>query len=102
MPDPTKGQADWFNELQGITAIGGVAARIGTATGDTDVSALLSQVGVPTLVLYACDEVRVPFEAGRRMAALSSSCMKPKIGRLARVNAMYGRLRPKGLALGLR
>ena len=94
MPGATKEQADWFNELQRITLSGESAARIATATGDTDVSVLLSQVSVPTLVLHARDEAHVPFEAGRRMAALSSSCMKPKIGRLARVNAMYGRVRP--------
>jgi pimeloyl-ACP methyl ester carboxylesterase len=28
-----------------------------------------SQVSVPTLVLHTRDEARVPFEAGRRMAA---------------------------------
>jgi pimeloyl-ACP methyl ester carboxylesterase len=40
-----------------------------TAAGDTDISALLPQVRVPTLVLHARDDARVPFEAGRRMAA---------------------------------
>jgi pimeloyl-ACP methyl ester carboxylesterase len=30
---------------------------------------LLPQVSVPTLVLHARDDARVPFEAGRRMAA---------------------------------
>ena len=69
MPGATKEQADWFNELQRITVSGELAARIFTASGDTDVTALLSQVSVPTLVLHARDEARVPFEAGRRMAA---------------------------------
>jgi pimeloyl-ACP methyl ester carboxylesterase len=46
-----------------------MAARIRTVTGETDVTALLSQVSVPTLVLHARDDARVPFEAGRRMAA---------------------------------
>jgi len=69
MPGATKEQADWFNELQRITVSGELAARIFTATGDTDVTALLSQVSAPTLVLHARDEARVPFEAGRRMAA---------------------------------
>jgi class 3 adenylate cyclase/pimeloyl-ACP methyl ester carboxylesterase len=69
MPGATKEQADWFNELQRITVSGQVAARIYEAAGETDVTALLPQVRVPTLVLHARDEARVPFEAGRRMAA---------------------------------
>jgi class 3 adenylate cyclase/pimeloyl-ACP methyl ester carboxylesterase len=69
MPGGTKEQADWFNELQRITVSGEMAARIRTVTGETDVTALLSQVSVPTLVLHARDDARVPFEAGRRMAA---------------------------------
>ncbi len=39
------------------------------ASGEFDVTALLPQVSVPTLVLHARDDARVPFEAGRRMAA---------------------------------
>ena len=69
IPGGTKEQADWFNELQRITVSGETAARISAVSGDTDVSALLAQVRVPTLVLHARDEARVPFEAGRRMAA---------------------------------
>ena len=69
MPQATKEQADWFNELQRTTVSGEMAARMLTASGDTDVTALLPRVSVPTLVLHARDEARVPFEAGRRMAA---------------------------------
>ena len=69
MPGATKEQADWFNELQRITVSGEVAARIYETSGETDVTALLPQLRVPTLVLHARDEARVPFEAGRRMAA---------------------------------
>jgi len=46
-----------------------MAVRYVEATGEIDVTALLSQVNVPTLVLHARDDARVPFEAGRRMAA---------------------------------
>ena len=69
VPGATKEQADWFNELQRITVSGDTAARIFTAAGETDVTALLPRVSVPTLVLHARDDARVPFEAGRRMAA---------------------------------
>jgi class 3 adenylate cyclase/pimeloyl-ACP methyl ester carboxylesterase len=69
IPGGTKEQADWFNELQRITVSGEVAARIYEANGETDVTALLPRVSVPTLVLHTRDEARIPFEAGRRMAA---------------------------------
>jgi class 3 adenylate cyclase/pimeloyl-ACP methyl ester carboxylesterase len=69
IPGGTKEQADWFNELQRLTVSGDMAARMQEALGDVDVTALLPRVSVPTLVLHARDEVRVPFEAGRRMAA---------------------------------
>ena len=39
------------------------------AVGDTDVTALLPQVRVPTLVMHARDDARVLFDAGRQMAA---------------------------------
>lgn len=69
IPGATKEQADWFNELERISVTGDVAARIVEAVGETDITALLPQVSVPTLVLHARDDARVPFEAGRRMAA---------------------------------
>jgi pimeloyl-ACP methyl ester carboxylesterase len=37
--------------------------------GEIDVTALLPQVRVPTLVMHARDDARVPFDAGRRLAA---------------------------------
>jgi pimeloyl-ACP methyl ester carboxylesterase len=43
--------------------------RIFEAAGETDVIALLPRVSVPTLVMHARDDSRVPFDAGRRMAA---------------------------------
>jgi class 3 adenylate cyclase/pimeloyl-ACP methyl ester carboxylesterase len=69
IPGGTKEQADWFNELQRITVSGEVAVRMSEVNGETDVTALLPQVRVPTLVLHTRDEARVPFESGRRMAA---------------------------------
>jgi class 3 adenylate cyclase/pimeloyl-ACP methyl ester carboxylesterase len=69
MPGATKEQADWFNELERISVTGDMAARIIEEVADTDVTALLPQVSVPTLVLHARDDARVPFETGRRMAA---------------------------------
>jgi pimeloyl-ACP methyl ester carboxylesterase len=69
IPGATKEQADWFNEFQRISASAADAERNLIANGDTDVTALLSQVRVPTLVMHARHDARVPMEAGRRMAA---------------------------------
>jgi len=69
IPGGTKEQADWFNELQRISTSPEDAVRNLIANGDTDVSALLGQVSVPTLVMHARDDGRVPFDQGRRLAA---------------------------------
>ncbi|HEX9125013.1 MAG TPA: alpha/beta fold hydrolase [Methylomirabilota bacterium] len=69
IPGATKEQADWFNELQRMTVSPDVAVRLMEATGQIDATDLLPQVSVPTLVMHARDETRVPFDAGRRMAA---------------------------------
>jgi len=69
LPDATKEQADWFNELQRMTVTADVATRIHETTGEYDVTALLPRVSVPTLVMHAREDAMVPFEAGRRMAA---------------------------------
>lgn len=46
-----------------------MAARFMEIGGEADVTALLSRVTMPTLVMHATDDARVPFDAGRRMAA---------------------------------
>ena len=69
LPGGTKEQIDWFNELQRVSTSAADAARNLLAGGETDVSSLLSQVRVPTLVLHSRHDARVPFESGRRLAA---------------------------------
>ncbi len=69
IPGGTKQQADWFNELQRISTSPADAVRNFTANGDIDVTDLLAKVTVPTLVMHARDDARVPFDAGRRLAA---------------------------------
>ena len=69
IPGATKEQADWFNEFQRISSSPADAARNVLANGEADVSSLLSQVKVPTLVMHARHDARVPFESGRRLAA---------------------------------
>jgi class 3 adenylate cyclase/pimeloyl-ACP methyl ester carboxylesterase len=69
IPGATKEQADWFNEFQRISSSPADAARNLIANGDVDVTSLLPQVRVPTLVMHARHDARVPFELGRRLAA---------------------------------
>jgi class 3 adenylate cyclase/pimeloyl-ACP methyl ester carboxylesterase len=69
IPGGTKEQIDWFNELQRISSSPDDAMRNLIANGDTDVTALLAQVAVPTLVMHAREDARVPFDQGRRLAA---------------------------------
>jgi class 3 adenylate cyclase/pimeloyl-ACP methyl ester carboxylesterase len=69
IPGATKEQADWFNEFQRTSSSAADAARNMIANGDVDVTSLLPQVRVPTLVMHARHDARVPFEMGRRMAA---------------------------------
>jgi len=69
IPDANKEQADWFNELQRVSCSPADAARNFVANSEVDVRSLLSQVKVPTLVMHARHDARVPFELGRRLAA---------------------------------
>jgi class 3 adenylate cyclase/pimeloyl-ACP methyl ester carboxylesterase len=68
-PEGTKEQADWFNELQRISASPEDAVRNVIANGEADITALLPEVRVPTLVMHSRHDGRVPFEQGRRLAA---------------------------------
>jgi len=69
MPGGTAEQMQWFNDLQRITTSPEIAVRIRQAVEVIDVSELLSQVAVPTLVLHCRNDAAVPFEEGRKMAA---------------------------------
>ena len=68
MPDATKEQADLFNELQRRTTSAECAARYLATTGEFDVTELLVQVRVPTLVMHARGDAQVPMEAGRQLS----------------------------------
>ena len=68
-PEGTAEQMRWFNDLQRITTSGDNAARLRLAVDEIDVTDLLPQVKVPTLVLHCRDDAMQPFEEGRRLAA---------------------------------
>jgi len=70
IPRGTPEQLRWWGDLERISASAEVAARTLQAFQQVDVSALAQQVSVPTLVLHARGDVAVPFDEGRRLAAL--------------------------------
>lgn len=70
MPDATAEQLHWFTELERVSTSPENAAKFYEAFGVIDVLDLLPKISVPTLVLHARDDMRVPMEAGRELAAL--------------------------------
>jgi pimeloyl-ACP methyl ester carboxylesterase/DNA-binding winged helix-turn-helix (wHTH) protein len=69
IPGGTSEQMQWFNDLQRITASPQNAVRIRHTVDEIDVSNLLAQVKVPTLVLHCRNDAAQPFEEGRQLAA---------------------------------
>ena len=68
LPDGTPEQWAWFTELQRVSASPENAVRLLTAISDIDVSALLGQVRVPTLVLHSLHDEIIPFAFGKDIA----------------------------------
>ena len=69
IPEASAEQAHWFNDLQRISTSPENAVKFLIEFGDIEVTGLLPQVTVPTLVLHARDDARCPFEEGRVVAA---------------------------------
>ena len=69
LPGGTSEQIDWFNDLQRMTTSPENAVRLRKAMDEIDISDLLPQVKVPTLVMHRRDDAMVPFEQGRQLAA---------------------------------
>ena len=69
IPGGTPEQMQWFNDLQRHTTSPDNAARLRQSLDEIDVTDLLAQVTVPTLVLHCRDDAVQPFEEGRRIAA---------------------------------
>jgi pimeloyl-ACP methyl ester carboxylesterase/DNA-binding CsgD family transcriptional regulator len=70
IPGGSKEQQQWFNDLERISATPDNAAAIIETSYRIDVEALAETLRVPTLVCHARHDARVPFEEGRRLAAL--------------------------------
>jgi pimeloyl-ACP methyl ester carboxylesterase len=69
MPDATPDQLRWFSELERISSSTKFAEQAYLVNSDTDVTDLLPQVRVPTLILHSRGDRRVPFDQGRELAA---------------------------------
>jgi pimeloyl-ACP methyl ester carboxylesterase len=69
IPGATHDQQDIFNELQRRTTSPECAARYLDTVGDFDVTDLLVKVTAPTLVMHVRDDLVVPIETGRQLAA---------------------------------
>ncbi len=70
IPGGTPQQHQWWNELERLTASPENAARTLEAFHQVDVAGLATRVGVPTLVMHARGDARVPFDEGCQLAAL--------------------------------
>jgi pimeloyl-ACP methyl ester carboxylesterase len=70
IPGGTPEQWRWFNDLSRVSASGEMAARILNVIQRIDVRALAPQLRVPTLVVHARGDARIPFEEGRLAASL--------------------------------
>ena len=69
MPSGTSEQMRWFNDLQRMTTSPDNAARIRRANENIDITDLLPQVRIPTLVLHCRNDAAQPHEEGRILAA---------------------------------
>jgi len=70
IPEGTPQQHHWWNELERLTASPESAARTLDAFHRVNVTDLAGRLRVPTLVLHSRGDARVPFDEGRRLAAL--------------------------------
>ena len=70
MPDASQEQQRSFDEWQRMSTSPETAVRIVSALALIDVREDAKRVKCPTLVMHARGDLRVPFEEGRRLAAL--------------------------------
>jgi pimeloyl-ACP methyl ester carboxylesterase/DNA-binding CsgD family transcriptional regulator len=69
IPDANAEQIRWFSDLMRTTTRPSIAARIFESFGGINVRALLSAVQVPTIVIHARGDARIPLEQGRLLAS---------------------------------
>ncbi len=70
IPGGAPEQHRWWSDLERLTTTPENAARTLNAFHDVDVTDAASRLRVPTLVMHARGDARVPFEEGRLLASL--------------------------------
>jgi len=70
LPEGSVEQHRWWNDLERLTSTPEAAARTLAMFHDIDVTAIAAALDVPTLVVHSRRDARVPFDEGRRLAAL--------------------------------
>ncbi len=70
IPDGTREQHQWWNDLERICATPENAAKIIEILYQIDVVPLAETLRVPTLVVHSRHDARVPFDEGRNLAAI--------------------------------
>lgn len=68
IPDANAEQIRWFSDLMRTTTQPAIAARIFESFGNINVRALLPSVKVPTIVIHARGDARIPLDQGRLLA----------------------------------
>jgi pimeloyl-ACP methyl ester carboxylesterase len=68
VPGATGEEAKWWNDLQRMSTSPENAVRLLEAFGTIDVSDLLPQITVPTLVLQSRGDLVIPFKLGLKLA----------------------------------
>lgn len=69
IPDANADQIRWFSDLMRTTTRPSIAAQIFESFGNINVRSLLSQVRVPTMVIHARGDARIPLDQGRLLAS---------------------------------
>jgi len=70
LPEGSVEQHRWWNDLERLTSTPEAAAHTLAMFHDIDVTAIAAALDVPTLVVHSRRDARVPFDEGRRLAAL--------------------------------
>jgi DNA-binding CsgD family transcriptional regulator len=70
IPSASEEQKRWYDEMQQVSSSGEMAARLWLSNTQIDITETARRITLPTLVLHARDDLAVPYEEGRRLAAL--------------------------------
>jgi len=100
MPSGTPEQMRWFNDLQRMTTSPGNAARIRRANENIDITDLLPQIRIPTLVLHCRNDAARNHT--RRAASLPPVFLEHASSRLKATITLSWKVTPAGPASSTR